>query len=226
MDILVIGGTGLISTSITHQLVGRGHDVTLYNRGRSETRFPDKVKRITGDRGDFAAFERQMRATKPFDCVIDMVCFRPDEAESLIRAFHGRAGQLIFCSTVDVYARPTRLFPITEDEPRGGVSEYGRNKVRCEEILLAAHRSGAFPVTVIRPAMTYGEGGVLIHSFGWSTTFLDRIRKGRPVIVHGDGQSLWTACHIDDVARAFVGAVGNARAHGKCYHATGEEWMT
>ena len=226
MNVLIIGGTGLISTPITRQLLEAGHQVTLYNRGKSESRVPAGARQMHGDRRQFAAFEAQMRAGEKFDCVIDMVCFQPEEAESLVRAFRGRTKHLIFCSTVDVYARPTRRFPIREGEPRGGVSDYGKNKVRCEDILLAAHQRGDLPVTAIRPAQTYGEGGVLVHSFGWSTTFLDRLRRGKPVIVHGDGQSMWVACHIDDVARAFVGAVCAPQAFGKCYNTTGEEWMT
>ena len=93
-------------------------------------------------------------------------------------------------------------------------------------MFLEAHQAGHFPVTILRPASTYGEGGNIIHTFGWETYFLDRLRKGKPVIVHGDGEALWVSCHIDDVARAFVNAVGNQAALGKAYHLTGEEWQT
>ena len=226
MKILIIGGTGLISTALTRQLLARGDDLALYNRGQSPMRFDGAVHRITGDRKDYARFESQVREAGPFDVVIDMVCFTPEEAESLVRACRGCAGHLIVCSTVDVYARPTRRFPIREDEPREGVSQYGKNKAACEELLLAAHQRGELPVTIIRPAQTYGEGGVIVHALGWSTTFLDRVRRGKPLIVHGDGQSLWCACHIDDVAAAFVGACGHTAAFGMCYNTTGAEWMT
>jgi nucleoside-diphosphate-sugar epimerase len=227
MRILIIGGTGLISTSITRQLIERGgDDVTLYNRGKSEARVPGGWKQIVGDRKDYARFELQMREAGPFDCVMDMIGFVPEEAESAVRAFKGRVGQYIFCSTVDVYTKPAKRYPYREDEPLSGLGDYAVNKVKCENLLIEAHRNGDLPVTIIRPAYTYGEGGVIIHSFGWSTAYIDRIRKGKPIVVHGDGNSLWVVCHIDDVARAFVNAAGNARTLGKAYHTTGEEWMT
>ena len=228
MKVLIIGGTGLISTAITRFLMERGDDVALYNRGIRELHISHKPKRIIGDRTDYAAFEAQMAKAGCFDCVIDMVCFLPDDAESAVRAFRGRVGQYIFCSTVDVYTKPAKRYPVKEDAERQPASSfpYAVNKAACERILSEAQESGAFEATFIRPAYTYGEGGGPIHSFGWGTYYLDRVRKGKPIIVHGDGTSFWVACHRDDVARAFVGAVGNERAFGKAYHVTGEEWMT
>ena len=228
MKILIIGGTGLISTAITRYLVERGDDVTLYNRGIRESRIPDSVKRIQGDRTDYAVFEAQVAEAGSFDCAIDMVCFRPEDAQSAIRAFRGRIGQYIFCSTVDVYTKPAKRYPIREDAERQPAHSfpYAFNKAACERVLEEAHQRGDFPVTIIRPAHTYGEGGSLIHTFGWETYYFDRIRKGKPIIVHGDGTSLWVTCHRDDVGRAFAGAVGNGKAFGRAYHVTGEEWMT
>jgi nucleoside-diphosphate-sugar epimerase len=161
----------------------------------------------------------------PFDCVIDMICFTPEQAESTVRAFAGRTKHVIFCSTVDVYSKPIPVYPYREDAPRDAVGDYGINKVKCEDIFLDAHRRGDFAATNIRPAHTYGDPGALVHAFGWSNSLLDRIRKGKPVIVHGDGSSLWASAHADDVAGAFVGAICNDRAYGKSYHATGEEPM-
>ncbi len=226
MNVLILGGTGLISTSITRELLARDVDVTHYNRGQREERFPGSVKRIRGDRHDTAAFEAQMAEAGNFDCVIDMICFTPNEARSAIQAFQGKAGHFIFCSTVDVYSKPARRYPYIESESRNAVSEYGQNKARCEDLFFAAHERKDFPVTVIRPAYTYGEGGTIIHSFGWETTYLDRIRRGKPVIVHGDGSSLWSACHIDDVAHAFVHTVCNPVTYGNAYHTTANEWLT
>ncbi len=226
MKILIIGGTGLISTAITTQLLERGEDVTLYNRGKSEARIPEGAKTLLGDRREYAAFEAQMAEAGHFDCVIDMVGFSPADAESVVRAFKGRIGHFIFCSTVCVYGGPASRYPIREDEPRRPIGSYGANKVKCEDTLLAAHERGDFPATIMRPSQTYGEGGTIVHSLGWRTTYLDRMRKGKPIIVHGDGSCLWAACHIDDVGRGFVGAVGNPKAFGKSYNLTGEEWMT
>jgi len=228
MKILIIGGTGLISTGITRELVARGDDVTLYNRGLTEAPVPEGCERITGDRTDLAMFEAQMAEAGTYDCVIDMICFHPDEAESAMRAFHGRTAQYIFCSTVDVYTKPASRYPICEDAERHPERSfpYAFDKAICERSLMAAHEREGFPVTLIRPAHTYGPGGGLIHTLGFQTYYLDRLRKGQPIIVHGDGSSLWSSCHRDDVAHAFVGAVGNESACGKAYHVTGEEWMT
>jgi len=226
MKVLIIGGTGLISTAITQQLLDRGDDVTLYNRGQRELRVSGRPAIILGDRKDSAAFEARMREASGFDAVIDMICFQRAEAESVIRAFAGRTPQVVLCSTVDVYNKPAHRYPYREDEPYGPLNPYGQGKVDCERSLLAAHQRGDFAVTIIRPALTYGEGGNIVHSFGRGTAYYDRMRKGKPIVVHGDGNSLWVSCHIDDVARAFVGALGNPRAYGKAYHATGEEWMT
>lgn len=226
MKILIIGGTGLISTAITSQLLERGADVTLYNRGRTEARIPPGAKIQHGDRRNYAEFEKQMQEAGPFDCVIDMVGFVPEDARSVIRAFRGRIEQFIFCSTVCVYGGPATHYPIREDEPRRPVTGYGANKAKCEDILLEAGQRGDFAVTIMRPSQTYGEGGTIVHSLGWRTTYIDRMRKGKAIIVHGDGSCLWAACHISDVAKGFIGAIGNPLAYGRCYNVTGEEWMT
>ena len=227
MRVLIIGGTGLISTAITREFLTRGDDVILYNRGVTPSRFPEGAKIIRGDRNNYLEFEKQIKAAGHFDCVIDMICFTKDQADSDIRAFKDQTGHFIFCSTVNVYTKPASSYPVREDFPRVPISDdYGTKKVQCEDAFYAAHADGVFPVTILRPAQTYGEGGVLIHTFGWSTTYIDRIRKGKPIVVHGDGNSLWNPCHVDDVAHAFVKASCNSRAFGKAYNTTGEEVIT
>jgi nucleoside-diphosphate-sugar epimerase len=226
MRVLIIGGTGLISTSITRQLFEQGVDITLFNRGITDARIPSGPRLLHGDRRDSIDFEEKMSQAGMFDCVIDMVCYKAEEAISLIRAFRGRTGQVILCSSVEVYSKAVKTFPIRENEARVPIGEYAAGKIHCEDILMAAGQRGDFPVTILRPGHTYGEGGVIVHTLGWGTTYLDRIRKGKPVIVHGDGSSLWVSCHIDDVGRAFMNAVGNASALGKVYHVTGAEWRT
>ena len=229
MRILIIGGTGLISTAITRFLVERGDDVTLYNRGQTEADIPEGYDTITGNRKDYATFEAQMTETGNFDAVIDMIGFIPADVESAIRAFRRRIGQFIFCSTVDVYTKPARRYPVREDAERQPMPSfpYAYNKEKCERLLEAAHDRGDFPVTIIRPAHTYGEGRELIHSFGLGGAYyFNRIRLGKPIITHGDGSSLWAACHRDDVGRAFAEAVGNEGAFGKAYHTASEEPMT
>ena len=229
MRVLIIGGTGLISTAITRALVARGDDVTLYNRGQTEADISEGYATITGNRKDYAAFEAQMTEAANFDVVIDMIGFVPAEIESAIRAFRGNIGQFIFCSTVDVYTKPAQHYPIREDAAREPMPSfpYAYNKAKCERLLEEAHERGDFPVTIIRPAHTYGEGRGLIHSFGLGGAYyFDRIRHGKPIITHGDGSSLWAACHRDDVGQAFAEAVGNNKTFGKGYHTASEEPMT
>jgi nucleoside-diphosphate-sugar epimerase len=230
MRVLIVGGTGNISTATTRELVARGVEVTVYNRARTRATapIPDGVRQITGDRADRAAFERQIAGAGPFNAVLDMICFTPEDAESTVRAFRGRAGQLIFCSTVDVYPKPASRYPVREDEPGryAGPFAYAADKVRCEAILAAAHERGDFPLTIIRPAATYGEGRGMVHSFGRATTYHDRLRKGKPIVVHGDGSAFWVSCHRDDVGRAFAAVAGNRATFGRAYHVAGEEWLT
>lgn len=222
MRILIIGGTGLISSSVSTCLLQRGDDVSILTRGHSSRPIPKGARHIVGDR-TLPGFIDEMRSGPMFDCVIDMVCFEPEQAENAIRAFHGRTGQYILTSTVDIYRKPATRYPYREDEPYGGVSEYAIKKSRCEQII---QEHDGFPATVIRPASTYGDLQRPVHTLGRSTTYLDRLRRGKPIVVHGDGTSFWVACHADDVARAFAGAAGNEQAVGRCYHVAGEEWLT
>jgi nucleoside-diphosphate-sugar epimerase len=226
MRVLIVGGTGLISTSITRQLLARGDDVTLFNRGQRPARLPPGARAIVGDRTATAAFEASMAAAGPFDSVIDMIGYQPAEAESAVRAFRGRTGQYLFCSTVDVYRKPATRYPYREEEPHGGLGAYAVAKVACEAILTAAHARGDLPVTIIRPAHTYGEGGRFVGLFGRETRYIDRLRKGKPIISHGDGSSLWASGYTDDVAAAFAAAAGAAHTLGRAYHVTSDEWLT
>jgi nucleoside-diphosphate-sugar epimerase len=228
MRVLIVGGTGLISTAITRYLIERGHAVTLYNRGQRESATPDGLARIVGDRANHAAFEAQIAQAGTFDCVIDMICFTPAEAESAIRAFRGRTTQYIFCSTVDVYTKPARRYPILEQAERQPKMSfmYAYNKAACERLFEAAGARGDFTTTFIRPAHTYGPGGRLLHTLGFGTYLISRLRAGKPIIVQGDGKSLWAACHRDDVGLAFANAVGNGQAFGQAYHVASEEWLT
>ena len=193
MRVLIIGGTGLISTAITRDLIARGDDVVLYNRGQTEVDIPEGYNTILGNRKDYAAFEAQMAEVGSFDAVIDMIGFVPDDIESAIRAFRGSIGQFIFCSTVDVYTKPARSYPIREDAERHPMPSfpYAYNKAKCERLLEVAHGCGDFPVTIIRPAHTYGGGRGLIHSLGLGGAYyFHRICNGKPIITHGDGSSL------------------------------------
>ncbi|GAB6878198.1 SDR family oxidoreductase [Halorubrum gandharaense] len=230
MDTLILGGTGVISTGITRGLVAAGHEVTAFTRGETDATVPEAVSFVHGDRNDESALRRARDTADP-DCVIDMVCFTPEQARTAIDVFGGAVEQYVFCSTVDVYRRPVSSFPTTEDALRESetdeppVSEYAANKADAEDVFQEAH-GDAFATTIIRPWSTYGEGGPVLHTFGTGSYYIDRIRSGLPIVVHGDGTSLWGPCHRDDVAGAFVGAVGNTDAYGEAYHVTSEETMT
>lgn len=224
MTVLIIGGTGIISTGITQQLVAKGYDVTLYNRGQTDVSIPSDTKIVQGDRTDHDTFEEQVTDLDG-DVVIDMDVSYGSlaDVESSLRAFEGRVDQYIYCSTVSVYRQPTISVPLTENAPRRSSGEsYGQRKATCEDRLIEGHTQNGFPVTILRPGHTYGEGGMtggLAYSLGfWEPYFVDRLRKGKPIVVHGDGTSLWGFCHRDDVARTFVAAVGEDRTIGETYH--------
>jgi nucleoside-diphosphate-sugar epimerase len=223
--VLVLGGTGLISTAITRDLVSAGVETVIYNRGRTRPHPPHGVRAVRGDRHDHARFRHRFSSESPFDAVIDMVCFSGADAEDLVTSFRGRTDQIILCSTVEVYSRRARAGPpVDESFPRQPLNAYGRGKVAAEEVLRNAERTGAFGVTILRPAYTYGEGGTLISAL--EGDYPARVRAGRPIIVPGDGMRSWVTCHRDDVARAFVASVGRAAAIGRTYNITGTETMT
>jgi len=187
------------------------------------------VRVISGNRTDLGQFEEVLFSKGNYDCVIDMICFEPEDAVKDAALFAHRAEQFIFCSTVDVYPKTPAGYPVSEEIPIGASPSflYAWKKVQCENTLWSAHRRGDFKLTVIRPAATYNESwSPGVHSFGGQSYHLDRIRKGKPVILHGDGTSIWVASYRDDTARAFVGAAGNKLAYGQAYNVTGDEWMT
>lgn len=224
MKVLVIGGTGLISTAIVDQLVLRGDDVTVYNRGVTPKRVVGDVHVIKGDRWKFDAFENEMKEHR-FDAVIDMVAYAPECAESVVRAFAGRAAHLVVCSTVCVYGGPATKLPATDDEPHRPVTGYGRNKSKIESILLQQDGKDGTHATVLRPSFTTGEGAT-VGGVLFDDSTVSRMRQGLPVIVHDDGKTPWAIAHVSDVARGFVNALLNEKAFGQSYHLTSDEHTT
>jgi len=228
MRVLIIGGTGNISTAIAAQLIGRGDQVVLYNRGKTRPQFGGEYQVIAGDRTDHARFEAQMQQAGPFDAVIDMIGYEPEDAHSAVRAFRGRVGRFVFCSTVDVYTKVGSGYPLREDAERSPspAFPYAYQKAQMERIFEQAQESGGLSLTIIRPAATYNDSWAPIPLVGKGMLVLHRLRQGLPLIVLGDGSSLWVSCHRDDVARAFVAALDNPAAAGRAYHVAGEEWLT
>lgn len=226
MKVLLVGGTGQISTGIVKALQSRGAAITVFNRGQTDNRLGPGVQQLTGDRNDFPAFERTMAAAGTWDVVIDMICFRPDQAESAGRAFAGRCGHFIFCSTVCTYGNTQTIIPTLETTPQAPHSAYGRDKVACEKFFLRAHADGAMPVTIFRPSHTFGPGGGIINNLGWAPTFVDRLRRGLPIIVSGDGHGLWQSAYADDVGLGFAFAAGRAHCFGEAYNVVADEVVT
>ena len=225
MKVLIIGGTGLISTGIVKALKARGAVITVFNRGQTDDRLGD-VLHLVGDRNDFPAFERAMAATGNWDVVIDMICFRPDQAESVIRAFAGRCGHFLFCSTVCTYGNTQTVVPTLESTPQTPHSTYGRDKVACERLFLRANADARLPITIFRPSHTYGPGGIVINNLGFAPTFVDRLRRGRPIVVSGDGHGLWQSAYSEDVGVGFANAAGRKQCVGEAYNIVGDEIVT
>jgi nucleoside-diphosphate-sugar epimerase len=226
VNVLIIGGTGLISTGIVKALKERGAAITVFNRGQTDDRLDRDVRRLVGNRREFAAFEKTMASSGTWDVVIDMICFEPDEAESVLRAFTGRCGHFIFCSTVCTYGNTQTTTPTLETTPQTPHSKYGREKLACEQLFLRAHADKKIPVTIIRPSHTYGPGGGIINNLNTDSTFLERLRHGRPIIVSGDGHGLWQSAYADDVGRGFAYAAANRRCLGEAYNAVADEVVT
>lgn len=224
VNALIIGGTGLISTAVTRLLLARGAKVTLFNRGRSGPTLPG-VRQIVGDRTDSEAFVRAF-ANERFDVVYDMICFTPEQAEDSVRAFRGRCEHFIFCSSAVTYgARLPAQVLVDETWPLEPVCDYGRAKVACERTLERAAQQGAFKLTIVRAAHTYGPGGPMDDQLGTDTTW-DRVVRGLPVLVAGDGLGLWQSTHRDDCAVFFAHAALNSKTYDQAYNVVRDDVFT
>lgn len=223
MRVLFIGGTGVISTACTRVAAERGMSVTLLTRGVSERPVPAGVRVLRGDIRD-AASARAVLAGETFDAVVDWVAFSPEHVETDLDLFRGRTGQYVFVSSASAYETPPRALPVTEQTPLSNpLWAYSRAKIAAEARLMQAFRDEAFPVTIVRPSHTVDE--TRLPTAGYYTS-VARMRRGAPVVVHGDGASLWTLTHSDDFARAFVGLLGAPAALGEAYTITSDEWLT
>ena len=223
MKALFIGGTGNISSACVELALARGIEVTLLNRGTSGRPVPNGAQVVNGDIRDPQSV-RAALGSRSFDVVAEFVAFTPEHIETDLDLFRGRTGQYIFISSASAYQTPPAILPVTEstvlDNPYW---EYSRNKAACEERLVHAYREEKFPITIVRPSHTYSAPYVPVEG-GWTTIY--RMLRGEPVIVHGDGTSLWTLTHATDFAKGFVGLMGNAHAIGESFHITSDEWLT
>jgi nucleoside-diphosphate-sugar epimerase len=223
MKVLFIGGTGTISSACSQLAVERGIDLTLFNRGETERPIPAQARVLHGDARDRASLARAL-GDATFDAVIDWIAFTPDQVEADIAFFRGRTGQYIFISSASAYQKPVARLPITESTPlHNPYWAYSRNKIACEERLARAYREEGFPITIVRPSHTYDR---MRLPFQNRYTVIDRMRKGKPVVVHGDGTSLWVLTHHRDFAKGFLGLLGNPHAVGDAFHITSDELLT
>ena len=222
MTILFLGGTGTISSACSALAVERGHDLTLVTRGGADARAPEAAEILHADARDPKALAEAL-GDRTFDAVVDWVAFAPEHVEDDVRLFRGRTGQYVFISSASAYQTPPQSLPVTEQTPLDNPFwAYSQAKIECEKRVWAARDAG-MPVTIVRPSHTYAPWRPPVYG---RYTVIDRLRRGAPVVVHGDGLSLWTLTHHRDFARGFVGLLGNEDALGRAVHITSDEILT
>lgn len=222
-SLLFVGGTGVISAWAAERAVALGHSVTILNRGRTAGRpAPAGAEVLTADVRDTSAVAAAL-GNRTFDAVADFISFTPSQARTSMELFRGRTGQYVFISSASAYQKPPTTLPIRESTPlKNPFWQYSRDKITCEELLFQAYRDNDFPLTVVRPSHTYDRTKIALAG-GW--TDIHRMRAGLPVMVHGDGTSLWTLTHSKDFAKAFVGLLGRPQAIGESYTITSDEYL-
>ena len=228
MKILMIGGTGTISSAITRQLAQSDNELWLLNRGSRKNEVPNNVKQIIADIDNEAEVLRQIGDTQ-FDAVCEFIGFLPSQVERDIRLFKGRTKQYVYISSASAYNKPAANHVITEGTTLANPYwEYSRNKIACEALLLKEYREDGFPITIIRPSHTYCERAVpvSVHGLKGSWQVLKRMIEGKPVLVHGDGSSLWTLTWNEDFAQGFIGLLGNPKAIGEAFQIMSDEQLT
>ncbi len=224
LRVLFIGGSGVISSACSRVAVESGIELFVLNRGRSTDRpLPPGVTMLRADIREPGSVRDEIKDLE-FDSVVDWVAFTSGQVQADIDLFAGRTGQYVFISSASVYQTPPARMPVTESTPlRNPFWQYSRDKIACEDLLVGAYRDRGFPATIVRPSHTYDQTLVPFDG-GW--TVLGRMLAGKPVIVHGDGTSLWTLTHHDDFARAFVPLLGHPRTLGEAFHITSDDVLT
>jgi len=223
-SLLVIGGTGQISASVVHEAVRRGTTVTVLNRGTTTTRpLPDEVETLVADVRDRSALAAALSGRR-FDVVVDVLSYTPEQLASTLGVVGDACDQYVFLGSASAYQKPPSALPITESTPlHNPWSQYARDKIACERLLRDEHLAGRVRATVVRPSHTYDRTHVPLLG-GW--TVVDRMRRGEPVVLHGDGTSMWALTWSDDFARAFVELLGHPDAIGEAFHIMAPEPLT
>lgn len=223
MKVLFIGGTGVISAACSELAAEQGIELFLLNRGESARTPPESAQILNADIRDQEAVRKALD-DKTFDAVVNWIAFTPDQIERDIELFENKTNQYIFISSASAYQTPPVNLPITESTPLDNPFwQYSRDKIACEERLMRAYRETKFPITIVRPSHTYDQTMLPLKG---RYTAIDRMRKGKKVIVHGDGTSLWVLTHTRDFAEGFVGLLGNSRAIGESFQITSDELLT
>ena len=226
MKVLFIGGTGTISSGCTALAAERGVELFLLNRGRQQADVPEGVRVLTGDINEDRQGVEAMLRDHTFDVVVDWIAFTVDQVERDIEMFSARASQYIFISSASAYQKPITHHRITEGTPLANPFwEYSRHKIACEERLMLEYRERGFPMTVVRPSHTYSPARLPV-AVGGGPTVVARMRAGKKVIVHGDGESLWVMTHNSDFAKAFVGLMAHPKSIGHAFQITSDEVLT
>ena len=228
MKALLIGGTGQISAAITRKLVKDGWEVYLLNRGRRAAELPEGIHSVVADIDDEAAVLRGIEGLH-FDCVCEFIGFVPRQVERDVRLFSGRTNQYLYISSASAYHKPVKHYLINEGTALANPYwEYSRNKIACEDYLMLKYREEGFPVTIVRPSHTYDEKHIPlgVHGNGGFWQVIRRMQEGKPVIIQGDGTSLWTLTFNTDFAVGFTGLMGNRHAIGEAFQITSDETLT
>ncbi|NMC52185.1 MAG: SDR family oxidoreductase [Chloroflexi bacterium] len=225
MKVLFIGGTGNISASVSRLAVEQGMQLYLLTRGQTPVHIPG-AHVLTGDIQNVSHVQ-ELLSGHQFDAVVNWINYTQDQVERDVQLFTGRTRQYILISSASAYQKPVLNPIITEQTPlENPYWEYSRNKIACEKYLMEAFHNASFPATIVRPSHTYDTILPLMLGGGATFTLADRILRGQPVILHGDGSSLWTLTHSQDFARAFLGLLGNPAAIGEAFHITSDESLT
>ncbi|MAL17596.1 MAG: NAD-dependent dehydratase [Balneola sp.] len=225
MKVLFIGGTGNISRSVSKLALSKGIDLYLLNRGKTDADIPG-AKTIAADIYNLEETKKALQE-HTWDVVVNWIAFIPEHIQNDLQLFRGKTKQYIFISSASIYQKPPSMPVIDESTPLSNPFwEYSRDKIACEELLMEAYREDQFPVTVVRPSHTY-DTRIPVAIGGWTEyTIIDRMKKGKKVIIHGDGTSLWTITHARDFAKGFTGLLGNQRSLGQAINITSDEVLT
>lgn len=226
MKVLFIGGTGTISQAVSKLAVEKGIDLYLFNRGNNNQFAPDEAKIIEGNIRNYGEAKEKLK-NHEFDVVVNFVAYTAEHVKNDIKLFKNQIEQYIFISSASAYQKPQTEYLIDESTPLANPYwEYSRNKIACEDILINEYRKNAFPFTIVRPSHTYSKNKIpasINSSKSWA--LVDRMRRGKKILVHGDGTSLWTMTHNSDFAVGLVGLIGNIKAIGHAFHITSDETL-